>query len=256
VRDYDVPRRRVDLDAENIARARTAATDRGLEHRVAFHVADVRDWSGAAADVVVSVGTSHAWGGPAAALAALRGRVTENGLVLVGEGVWDDDPPAAAREIFGDLPDLLQLTEWASLQTSGRSTSVRRPATSSTSGSPTGERGSSFPPGRGRELADRRRVEYIRTTEAFSASPGSSSRPMTRAAPVADVGVAVAACDDAGGPPAVRGHRPRRCRRRRPTSRAPPRSAAEGLGAFFAGMAADPVLASARRWPNSSPRTA
>jgi pimeloyl-ACP methyl ester carboxylesterase len=113
---------------------------------------------------VVSVGTSHAWGGPAAALAALRGHVTDNGLVLVGEGVWDSEPPAAAREIFGDLPGLPGLTDLATAADFrplyvGSSSLDEFDAWESDWRA--GLELSGLP--EARELADRRRVEYLRS---------------------------------------------------------------------------------------------
>ncbi len=49
------------------------------------------------ADVVVCVGASHAFGGPADALHRLRQSVTPGGRVLYGDAFWAASPPCGTR---------------------------------------------------------------------------------------------------------------------------------------------------------------
>jgi hypothetical protein len=58
---------------------------------------------------VLCVGASHAWGGTAPTLAALRAQVTPGGRLLYGDGCWETGPTPAAAEIFGD--EVLRLSE-------------------------------------------------------------------------------------------------------------------------------------------------
>ncbi len=109
---YDVEGDGIESALPGVERGRALATARGLAERVRFHPTDLRDWT-TPADVVITVGTSHAWGGPAPTLAALRSLVTEGGRVLLGDGVWDRAPSRALQQMFGDLPDLRSLTDLA-----------------------------------------------------------------------------------------------------------------------------------------------
>jgi cyclopropane fatty-acyl-phospholipid synthase-like methyltransferase len=98
----------IDLDAEALAEAREAAEARGLGGRVSFEEGDLTAWEGTA-DVVVSVGASHAWGGTSQALEGLRARVANGGRVLLGDGIWMREPRPDAMLMFGELPDLAGL---------------------------------------------------------------------------------------------------------------------------------------------------
>ena len=76
----------VALDREAQAWGRRRAVERGLQERVDFVEADVRELEDRG-DIVLCVGAAHAWGGIGATLAALRERVERGGLVLFGEGL-------------------------------------------------------------------------------------------------------------------------------------------------------------------------
>jgi len=101
----------VDTDTWALDRGRRAARDRGLAPWVTFAEASAPSWR-QQADRVLCVGAPHAFGGTAAALAALADLVPAGGRLLFGDGCWTTPPSHAALEIFGDevlpLPDLLE----------------------------------------------------------------------------------------------------------------------------------------------------
>jgi SAM-dependent methyltransferase len=85
----------VDLDEAELAAA-------GGE-RIELHVADIAAWR-ERADAVVAIGVSHAWGGTAPMLRALRGLAPR---ALIGEGFWARSPDAAALRGLGASEDEL-----------------------------------------------------------------------------------------------------------------------------------------------------
>lgn len=95
----------VDTDAAALDRGRRAAAERGLP--VEFVSQQAASWRGTA-DRALCVGSSHAFGGTRAMLAALAA-VVPRGRVLVGDGCWPAPPSPAAHAVFGD--DVLPLTE-------------------------------------------------------------------------------------------------------------------------------------------------
>jgi SAM-dependent methyltransferase len=104
----------VDTDQEAIEHGRANAIARGLDNRVKLHVADVSQWRAEPADVTICIGASHAWGGTAAALDALRQMLRPGGRVLLGEGFWMRPPTDAAVAALdgtelGSLADLVDL---------------------------------------------------------------------------------------------------------------------------------------------------
>lgn len=88
----------VDTDARCLARGRANSIERRLDGRVTF-VEGGADASQPAADVVICVGASHAFGDTAAALHALRRTVRPGGRLLFGEGFWERTPTAEQAEI-------------------------------------------------------------------------------------------------------------------------------------------------------------
>ncbi len=106
----------VDEDAEAVDRGIANATARGLADRVRLVTADVTAWTGDPADVLISVGAPHAWGGTEPALSALRSHVRPGGLLLFGDSYWERPPSeatlaglGAAPDEIGSLPDLVDL---------------------------------------------------------------------------------------------------------------------------------------------------
>jgi SAM-dependent methyltransferase len=93
----------VDLDRSALDRARHAASARGLQERVEFVEDDATTFQDHG-DVVLCVGSSHAWGGATPALRALRERAECGSAVLFGDGFWERAPGAEARRLFGELP--------------------------------------------------------------------------------------------------------------------------------------------------------
>lgn len=91
----------VDNYLPDIERARTAALDRGLDARATFVEGSAIEWTGRASRVVC-IGATHAWGGTASALTALRENVEPGGRVLLGDGFWKQEPTDRAIEMFGD----------------------------------------------------------------------------------------------------------------------------------------------------------
>ncbi|GGP62786.1 SAM-dependent methyltransferase [Saccharothrix coeruleofusca] len=105
----------VDSDEHAVRRGRATIAARGRSAHVSLEPADVTTWRGPAADVTICVGASHAWGGTAQALAALRERTRPGGRLLLGEGFWERPPTERALGIFGDtVPgDLAELVDLA-----------------------------------------------------------------------------------------------------------------------------------------------
>ncbi|MET9759260.1 class I SAM-dependent methyltransferase [Streptomyces sp. NPDC006372] len=109
----------VDLDAEDLARAREAAEERGLAARARFIEESATGTTRGPADLVLCVGASQALGDRLPkALAELRRLVRDGGRVLLGEGFWQRPPteaelsrmwPDAAATDHHDLATLVAL---------------------------------------------------------------------------------------------------------------------------------------------------
>jgi SAM-dependent methyltransferase len=93
----------VDTDRAELDRGRARAAGLGLLDRVDLVEGDATAFADRG-DVVVCVGAAHAWGGPAAALAALPDHLQPGGVLLYGDGFYAAEPDAAVRELFGELP--------------------------------------------------------------------------------------------------------------------------------------------------------
>lgn len=95
----------VDTDRAALDRGRRLAARRGLHERVEFVEAEVSSFEDGG-DVVLCVGSSHAFGGAGAALLAVRQRVHPGGRVLYGDAFWAQEPNDLAHRVIGDLPGL------------------------------------------------------------------------------------------------------------------------------------------------------
>jgi len=99
----------VDRSAVALATAREASSSAGVADRVQWVEADAAAWAGDRFDLVLCVGASHAFGGLAGALAAMRRHVVPGGRVLLGDGIWDVPPGpralAALEAAADDFPD-------------------------------------------------------------------------------------------------------------------------------------------------------
>lgn len=94
----------VDSDRLQLARAADALVRRRLHARVELVTADAATFADRG-DVAICVGGAHAFGGTVGALTALADRLERGGTLLFGDGFWEREPGAAARELFGDLFD-------------------------------------------------------------------------------------------------------------------------------------------------------
>ncbi|MEV1117251.1 methyltransferase domain-containing protein [Actinosynnema sp. NPDC049800] len=92
----------VDSDDYAITRGRANVDARGLAPRVRLELADVTTWEAEPADVAISIGASHAWGGTKQTLEAMRDRLRPGGRLLLGDGFWESAPGLKALEIFGE----------------------------------------------------------------------------------------------------------------------------------------------------------
>ncbi|XVV01505.1 SAM-dependent methyltransferase [Actinosynnema sp. CA-248983] len=107
----------VDGDEYAINRGRANAQARGLSERVRLDLGDLTTWAGPPADVAISIGSSHAWGGTRETLAALHERIRPGGLLLLGDGFWERTPPEdLAREFEGDCLGTLDVLVDAAME--------------------------------------------------------------------------------------------------------------------------------------------
>jgi SAM-dependent methyltransferase len=102
----------LDTDDDALARARRDADVRGLGGRATFVGRAATEPAGVA-DLVLCVGASHAFGGQAQCLAALRRQVSPGGRVLLGDGFWDGHPDQHLLHTFGPMAGLGGLTDLA-----------------------------------------------------------------------------------------------------------------------------------------------
>ncbi|WNV76232.1 cyclopropane-fatty-acyl-phospholipid synthase family protein [Geodermatophilus sp. DSM 44513] len=103
----------VDTSAPALDAARAEARRRGLTDRVAFVHGDAAAHTGEPVDVVLCVGATHAFGGFAGTLTAVRRHLRPGGRVLLGDAFWEHGPGPAALAALGavpgELPDLAGL---------------------------------------------------------------------------------------------------------------------------------------------------
>jgi ubiquinone/menaquinone biosynthesis C-methylase UbiE len=113
----------VDVTLDLLERGRRLAADRGLQDRVSFVEQEAQTWSDAA-DRVMCIGSSHAWGDTAHALRALATLLKPGGRLLFGEGCWERPPNEGASRMFEGVqpaPALVAMTRrmgWRVLYTS------------------------------------------------------------------------------------------------------------------------------------------
>ncbi|HEX3785092.1 MAG TPA: class I SAM-dependent methyltransferase [Pseudonocardiaceae bacterium] len=89
----------VDTDTATLARTRRSL-DAGLADRLTLHDGDARDFRAAQGyDLVLSVGSVHAFGGREATLDALAKHLAPGGRVLFGDGFWEREPNKATLDL-------------------------------------------------------------------------------------------------------------------------------------------------------------
>jgi len=86
----------------------------GRSERITWVEADAARYEAEPVDTVICIGASHAFGGLAPTLDAVRRHLRPGGQVLLGDGLWERPPSVAAQEAlqagpdeFPDLPGLL-----------------------------------------------------------------------------------------------------------------------------------------------------
>ena len=111
----------VDLSPYALERAAGAADVRGLADRLTLHERDARTYvPDGDYDLVLCVGSTHAFGGFAGTLELAGRHVNADGILMVGEGFWQVPPTPAAlagldvtAEDFTDLAGLVDAAEQA-----------------------------------------------------------------------------------------------------------------------------------------------
>lgn len=116
-RDHQIIGTGVDLSSVFIGAARARAMELGVQDRVQFVHADAAGYvSEQPVDVAACVGASWIAGGVSGIVELLSRSVRRDGLLLVGEPYWRQDPPdeqtimeceATSKDDFRSLPDLL-----------------------------------------------------------------------------------------------------------------------------------------------------
>ncbi|MER5866729.1 class I SAM-dependent methyltransferase [Kitasatospora sp. NPDC002040] len=101
----------VDLDDSGLTLARQRAEALGVARRIGLHHQDAADFgSREPFDVVLSIGSTHAFGGLLPTLAAAGRHLAPGGRVLLGDCYWEREPDRAALAGLGAAPD-----DWADL---------------------------------------------------------------------------------------------------------------------------------------------
>ncbi|MFI9555487.1 SAM-dependent methyltransferase [Nonomuraea endophytica] len=104
----------VDISPHAIAAAEKAATSRNLSDRMTLHTMPASDFSATEPyDLVLCVGSTHAFGDLKQTMEALGRFVRPGGLALVGEAFWERPPAPETLEAIGQYPELAGTVETA-----------------------------------------------------------------------------------------------------------------------------------------------
>lgn len=96
----------VDLSDLGFDSVRALAEADGTADRLVLIEGDARSWRGPDRfDVVMCVGSTHAFGGLTATLGALEAHAHPDGVLLVGEGIWDRRPGEGVLEVLDATPE-------------------------------------------------------------------------------------------------------------------------------------------------------
>jgi len=96
----------VDVSPYALERATAAAAARGLTDRLTLHERDARTYvPDGDYDLVLCVGSTHAFGGFADTLRLAGRHVNADGILLVGEGFWQTPPAPEALAALDATPD-------------------------------------------------------------------------------------------------------------------------------------------------------
>lgn len=97
----------VDTSEGALGQARRNALARGVQDRLVLHHREAGSFSSPQLfDLVLCVGSTHAFGGLSPTLAAAREHLAPGGRLLVGEGFWDREPSPEAVAMLGELTGL------------------------------------------------------------------------------------------------------------------------------------------------------
>lgn len=101
----------VDISGAGFDRSLARAHAIGVGDRLTLHCADARSFEPEdGTDAVLSVGATHAFGGLGPTLDAVRSVLPGDGVLLLGEGFWEQAPDAGALSALGadedDFADL------------------------------------------------------------------------------------------------------------------------------------------------------
>ncbi|GII60346.1 SAM-dependent methyltransferase [Sphaerisporangium krabiense] len=104
----------VDISPHALASAGRAAAARGLSDRISLHSSPAERFSAPEPyDLVLCMGSTHAFGGLKPTMDAIARFVRPGGLALVGEGFWERPPTPELAEVIGDYRDLAGTVETA-----------------------------------------------------------------------------------------------------------------------------------------------
>lgn len=97
----------VDISPVFLGAARERAAELGVTDRIAFVEADAGTYVAEAGgfDVVSCIGATWIGNGLAGTITLMRPALADDGLLLVGEPYWIDEPPREAYAAFGFGPD-------------------------------------------------------------------------------------------------------------------------------------------------------
>ncbi|OUC81151.1 SAM-dependent methyltransferase [Streptosporangium minutum] len=115
----------VDISEHGLIAAQKEADHRGLSDRLGLHHVPAADFTGPEPyDLVLCVGSTHAFDGLTATMQEIRRHLRPGGLALVGEGFWETPPtPEALTKLganlddYGDLSATVAQTEEAGYAT-------------------------------------------------------------------------------------------------------------------------------------------
>lgn len=95
----------IDLSPFALERAAAAAAERGLADRLTLHERDARNYpADGDYDVVLCIGSTHAFGGFEETVHAAGRHVSADGVLMIGEGFWAVPPTPAALAALDATP--------------------------------------------------------------------------------------------------------------------------------------------------------
>jgi cyclopropane fatty-acyl-phospholipid synthase-like methyltransferase len=108
---FGITGRGVDISEVFLRAARERASELGVSELVAFDRADAADMDvdDQQYDVVSCIGATWIGDGPAGTIEHLRPRMTKDGLMLIGEPFWHEQPPAEAARAQHPLDEFTSL---------------------------------------------------------------------------------------------------------------------------------------------------